>query len=68
MVLIQSVPGGLSTNGQSIENRMALDAHLHHAAQQCRIGEVAAGGDPEMLAKHIAETESAGCPGATAPD
>src|SRR6516162_2063139 len=33
----------------------AVDAHLHHAAQQRRIGEVAAGGDVEVAAEGLAE-------------
>src|SRR5262245_29867125 len=34
-----------------------VDAHLHHAAQQRRIGEVAAGGDVEVAAEGLAEAQ-----------
>src|SRR5229473_7879248 len=33
----------------------AVDPHLHHAAQQRRVGEEAAGGNPEMLAEGVAK-------------
>src|SRR5262249_25462494 len=40
-----------------------VDAHLHHAAQQRRIGEVAAGGDVEVAAEELAEAHRLGGPG-----
>src|SRR3954470_3095894 len=36
-----------------------VGAHLHHGAQQRRGGEVAAGGNPEMLTERIAERRAA---------
>ena len=39
----------------------AVDAHLLHAAHQRRIGEVAAGGDPEVVAEHVAEADRLRC-------
>src|SRR5260370_38649683 len=35
----------------------AIDAHLLHAAHQRRVGEVAAGGDVEVAAEHVAEAD-----------
>src|SRR5207248_9035186 len=37
-----------------------VDAHLHHAAQQRRVGEKPARRDPEMLAERVAEPVRSG--------
>src|SRR5712672_3218610 len=53
---VHPIGAGLVLDKRVVDREQdAVDPHLHHAAEQRRVGEEAAGGDPEMLAERVAE-------------
>ena len=60
-VFIHSDAGRIDHERPVDREQDAVDAHLLHAAHQRRIGEVAAGGDPEIVAENVAEADRLGC-------